>query len=455
MVTKTLIVCLFAAFAAFAWHFPRTVTVLVALPLALLAFLMFLMNKMRQSIQAVPPPSTWVVPLDECSLFKFLPDLRGRVAWRPLGTFPTPTQRAELTLPSGKKRHLYCKREDLSHDTLYSGNKVRTLEFQLACASAMGKRRLLTVGAAGSNQTVAVAAHLRNSYPEMDSQVLLLLPEAKNVETGINAFSSLTLSALAPAWMLGCMGPLLSGLFLRRDTCVSPPGGANVPGALGHVAALLEAVSIVPNVAHIVLPHGSGCTLAGLMVGIAVARKIGFPLRALKHVHGVVVHPMFAAMNGLIPSLLVTRLAAETAEALRRLGGPDVTAELASLMQSDIRKCVVAHCGEYGSPTEKSLLARDLPLRLEDDPVSPLPWRCHTFSSKALGYLVDCYETGAIAEDEEVVFWCTKTLIQPAAATSADPFSHKDVSPHLLQFMRDSDVASSDQFYTHARAKRV
>jgi 1-aminocyclopropane-1-carboxylate deaminase/D-cysteine desulfhydrase-like pyridoxal-dependent ACC family enzyme len=68
--------------------------------------------------------------------------------------------------------------------TIYGGNKVRTLEFQLACAASIAvtekrKRKLFTVGATGSNQIVAVAAHVSRSYSSnLEVVPLMALPEA-------------------------------------------------------------------------------------------------------------------------------------------------------------------------------------------------------------------------------------------------------------------------------------
>ena len=66
-----------------------------------------------------------------CALFRHLPELSERLAWRALGAEVTPIHRCSLTTPSGKHVEIFVKREDLS-SPLYGGNKVRTLQHQLA-----------------------------------------------------------------------------------------------------------------------------------------------------------------------------------------------------------------------------------------------------------------------------------------------------------------------------------
>ena len=67
-----------------------------------------------------------------CPLLRHVPVLKDKIAWRALGdTFPTPVHEVSVTSAAGVHCHFYVKREDLS-SSLYGGNKVRTLQFQLA-----------------------------------------------------------------------------------------------------------------------------------------------------------------------------------------------------------------------------------------------------------------------------------------------------------------------------------
>ena len=66
-------------------------------------------------------------------LFKAFPRLSERVAYSPLGKFPTPAVSLDGLSKQFNRPGLYVKRDDLSGNP-YGGNKVRKLEFILADA---------------------------------------------------------------------------------------------------------------------------------------------------------------------------------------------------------------------------------------------------------------------------------------------------------------------------------
>ena len=68
--------------------------------------------------------------LDKHPLFRHLPALKGRVAWRRIGTYPTPIHSVTATTPDGATIAFSVKREDLAHPD-YGGNKLRTLQHQV------------------------------------------------------------------------------------------------------------------------------------------------------------------------------------------------------------------------------------------------------------------------------------------------------------------------------------
>jgi len=100
------------------------------------------------------------------ALFRHLPHLIPQIAWRELGTYPTPIHRGSVCIESSRQRaQYYVKREDLS-STLYGGNKVRTLQHQLATLEARATtrdpaacHRIIALGSGGSNQCVASVVH--------------------------------------------------------------------------------------------------------------------------------------------------------------------------------------------------------------------------------------------------------------------------------------------------------
>ena len=75
------------------------------------------------------------------ALFKLFPSLQTKIAWISLGKYPSVIDKMHIQLPqSGKRICISLKREDLV-SKLYGGNKVRTLEYQLACAKIQLNRR--------------------------------------------------------------------------------------------------------------------------------------------------------------------------------------------------------------------------------------------------------------------------------------------------------------------------
>ena len=97
-----------------------------------------------------------------------------QVAWRELGVYPTPVHRGTVVGPrGGAPLRFLVKREDLASPR-YGGNKVRTLQHQLAVVEARAARvgaggagsssdQLVVMGTGGSNQIVATVAHARRT----------------------------------------------------------------------------------------------------------------------------------------------------------------------------------------------------------------------------------------------------------------------------------------------------
>ena len=162
--------------------------VAVTTPMVLAAFAVTLLHRMHGSIGIAPPTAAMLREEDQtdCALFRHLPHLSTRLAWRSLGArMPTPIHRCTLrappppsdrataasaaSAPPGATVEFFVKREDLI-SPLYGGNKVRTLQHQLAVIEARrarGEPRFArgggvhVVGSGGSNQVVATAVHAR------------------------------------------------------------------------------------------------------------------------------------------------------------------------------------------------------------------------------------------------------------------------------------------------------
>jgi D-cysteine desulfhydrase len=194
-------------------------------------------------------------------------------ARRPLALLPTPLHRLpalEARLGSGP---LYLKRDDLTGFGV-SGNKARPLEFLLGDALARGADPLVTAGAPGSNFVAAAALAAR--VCGLDCEILVAGPDA-----GPRLPVTLELARRAGATLhfTGADREHLDHLVeqhaekLRadgRDPYPVPRGGATPVGALGFADAARElAEQLAGTDPVVVLPTGSGASLAGFLAGRA------------------------------------------------------------------------------------------------------------------------------------------------------------------------------------------
>ena len=258
---------------------------------------------------------------------------------------------------------------------------------------------------------------------------------------------------------------------VSKSLCLA---GANPVGALGHVAALLEVAEEIqrgkiPQIRRIYLAMGSSCTMCGLVVGIAVARAKNMAfLGSLEQysIEAVVSHHMAAKLPYCIMRLLFGKLIRDTAEIIWRLGGVDVRKEC-----MEVFECIHFrrnYAVKYGMATPQSREAKQrlshLPQRMSSPaPSSPpssstsfihhhavanessvssfkrvnkkgndndndsdsnnnsnnnsdsnsVPWLCSTFTGKSAAALLDDLERDRTLRSQPVLFWCSKSAIQP------------------------------------------
>lgn len=228
-------------------------------------------------------------------LFEKYPGLAGKIEWLPLGEYPTPVERMTGLADSENVRDFFVKREDLS-SPFYGGNKVRKLEFLLARAKALGRRRLITFGAAGSNHILATVVHgerlgmktIAVMVPQPNAAYVrknLLLDYFHGAQFACASTVATIPLVFARAWMSGSVGR--NGEF----PYVIPPGGSNARGCLGYVNCALElkeqvAEGLLPEPEFIFVTLGSGGTAAGLIAGTRMAglKSMVIPVRVVEKV---------------------------------------------------------------------------------------------------------------------------------------------------------------------------
>ena len=298
---------------------------------------------------------------------------------------------------------LLVKRDDVSAPSP-GGNKVRALELLLA-GLAPG-RELLTVGASGSTHALAVAEH--GARLGARTQVITW-PQERNAVAEATARRLSEVARVTPA--RSAAEAYLRAVVRRlRGGVHWVPAGGSVPlGALGHVNAALELVMqlarlhlAVPDV--IVAPLGSGGTVAGLVVGLALA---GAPTRVI----GVRVVPRIVANRS-----HVLRLARRTRALIAR------KAEV-SLPPLDSTRLVIhdgAYGGAYGRETAPGRAAAQA-LRDAGGPVLDA-----TYSAKSFGVAL---ELARRVPDERVLFWLTFDGRWLAHNTDVPPPPRPDPAP--------------------------
>jgi len=289
-----------------------------------------------------------------------------------IGVYPTPVQRLESV-------DMWVKRDDLT-SPIYGGNKVRKLERLIPEALARGKKRIITVGAAGSHHVLATAVFGSRAGLEVEAA---LVPQRRTDHVVENLRADLGVGAtLRPVRTYP--GALLSMLLhMRKDTYFVTVGGSNVTGSLGYVDAARElAVQIrageLPSPDAIVVTVGSGGTAAGLVAGLA-----------LENVKCAVVGVVVASPAWAV-KIMTRRLVRATFVAA---GGKD-----ARLLRDVPLELVTNQLGAgYGEPTEAGRRAEEVAgeAGLALDP---------TYTAKCFAGALECVQS---ARFKNVLYWHT------------------------------------------------
>lgn len=269
-----------------------------------------------------------------------------------LGTSPTPVRPLHLDLGAD----VWLKDESVFGDGAWGGNKVRKLEWIIPEAQRRGARTLFTVGGIGTHWGLACALYGGEHGLEtvlglvdqpVDDHVREQLARLEASGARLYRFSSTRRLKLAAPWIL-----------LRHRPWYLPAGGSNAFGTLGYVEVALEiagqvAAGELPAPGTVVVPVGSGGTVAGVTLGFRIA---GLDTRVL----GVVVNDMLP-----LDAPAMTRLARRTAALLRDRGLTDVP----ELEEGDFDLRADWLGTTYGDPTPASVAevarAREQGLDLE------------------------------------------------------------------------------------------
>jgi D-cysteine desulfhydrase len=319
-----------------------------------------------------------------------------------LGQWPTPIEPLSLAVSGGQQADLYVKREDLS-SPMYGGNKVRCLEPVFFALLDRGVQNAWASGAFGSNQAVAIAMHA----PRVGLAPAALLFPQPSTQTARENLLALAATGCPALFLRSLLGfPWAYGKLSKKGRrqnakeAVIPPGAAVPLGALGHLAAALEVAldvdnGLCPPPKHVVLPIGSTCTTAGLLLGFSLAAQLGIGFAGLAQmptIHAVRISPWPVTAR-----FRILRLTMAAARLLARKGGPLVADHKHFHQHLHLSGAQLGR--GYGHPTQSGIAALTTFGREGRVPLDT------TYSSKGAAYLLAHLDT----LDGPTLFWSTKS----------------------------------------------
>ena len=303
----------------------------------------------------------------------------------PLAVLPTPLVPAPRLAAALGTGPLLVKRDDLT-GFAFGGNKARLLEFLVAAATADGADTLLTGGAAGSNFCAAAAAAARRAglacelviagRPEPPGPPGPALALARSWGaavrwTGTPDRDSVDAALPAVARELTAAG--------HRPYPI-PRGGATGLGAVGYALAATELrAQLDHDDVTVVVPTGSGGTLAGLVAGHVL---LGRPWTLL-------------GCSASRPPQAAARQVLTLARDCLRLLGADTDPAAADVTVVDARG------PGHGLPSPDDLAAAERAMRTEGLMLDPV------YTAKALAQA---------PRGRPVVFWHTGGVLDAVAA---------------------------------------
>lgn len=370
-------------------------------------------------------------------IFEQYPLLQEKLAYVPLGEFPTPVQKLKRLGAEIGISHLYVKRDDLS-GKVYGGNKPRKLELILGDALRSEAKEVITFGGAGSNHALATAIYAQKAGL---SSISMLMPQPNAHSVRRNLLMSyyygaelhlcgaeLQSARNSPLIYLATLYQLLRHRLKRgRFPQLIPAGGSSALGVTGFVNAALElkkqiVVGEMPEPEYIYVACGTMGTAAGLILGLKAAKldsKV-VPVR--------VTSEKFVNVKGMI------KLIEKTNSLLRSL---DASFPMLEFHAADID---ISHdyFGErYGLFTNEGMHAVSLMKECEGIKLDG------TYTGKTLAAIIDDAKRGRLS-NKAVLFWNTLNSRDfPEAISSLD---YRDL-PRCFHHYFETEVQSLDCAY--------
>ena len=198
----------------------------------------------------------------------------------PLGQFPTPLHQSQSLGSLLGADNLWIKRDDLT-GFMWGGNKVRTAEYLLGQAESLGATELVVSGGPTSNFVAVMAAAARAHGLPLHRVTYgsEYTGTAAAFEAARQSGATVTFTGSPDRNEMDRIGRRLAAD--RRDfgqrAFAIPRGGATDVGALGFLFAHFELLEQVEQAGFsptaVVIPVGSGGSIAGLLAGAAISQS--------------------------------------------------------------------------------------------------------------------------------------------------------------------------------------
>ncbi|HEX5304089.1 MAG TPA: pyridoxal-phosphate dependent enzyme [Streptosporangiaceae bacterium] len=309
-----------------------------------------------------------------------------------LAVLPTPLVPAPRLAEALGARSLLVKRDDLT-GFAFGGNKARLLEFLVAGALADGADTLLTGGAASSNFCAATAAAARRAGLRCELVIAGQPgPAGPALALARSWAASVRWTEVPDRDSVDAHLPVAAAELAARGhrPYLIPRGGATALGAVGCALAAAELQEQLAghgasrgNVT-VVVPTGSGGTLAGLVAGHVL---LGRPWA------------LTGCSASRPPQAIVPRVLSLAGECLRLLGAEQEPSP------GDVT-VVDARGPGHGLPSPAGLAAAEQAMRTEGLMLDPV------YTAKALAL---------VPRGRDVVFWHTGGVLDTVAAAKEQP----------------------------------
>ncbi len=355
-------------------------------------------------------------------IFERFPDLQGVINWINLGTTPAPVHRLKnLDYPN-----LWIKRNDLI-STVYSGNKVRRLEFILGDVIKKGKTEIVTMGGIGSNHCLATAIFCKklniSCYFSLYDQ-----PVSPLVRENLLLFHKYRAKMkYSKTYLRLSFDHYLIQKIKHPKAYFIEGGGSSVTGILGAINEAFELKKqidegLMPEPARIFYPTASNGGMAGLSLGLLLS---GMKTSVIGVRVGL---DKFGPVQLNTPNT-VKKTMEKTYKFLKK------NSKHIPKIEIKTPRMIEGYFGNgYGFPIPDGQKALNIFQSKENITLEPV------YTAKACAALLDYIKTRS-SSNNPILYWHTFNSVDLSAEAST--VDYRELAPEFHQFFQQEDCAQT------------